>query len=286
MGREVVRAPAMTRHPRRNHAAVREDTNAYRHVDMVVYRLAFRSESTMRTLMSGKVARTSLTAASTYKRPKTIGAAMMRSPLGVTYSPDAARSASPTCSRTLFDTARWAAAAQEQRLQARGRRSPAQLAHRERDRQPPWIHRRQPGRSGLPAWRDTDRRRHPTQLRGRDRGLPDEPRRLPQSRRLGPAFSDASSLPGRPLLGAGARPPRRARQRDRSGPTESGALTGMMGLSPEQAEAVKERERERIPLKRRGHPNDVARWIVSLADPASEWVTGQVIAVDGGLGLA
>ena len=58
MGREVVRAPAMTRHPRRNHAAVREDTNAYRHVDMVVYRLAFRSECTMRTLMSGKVART------------------------------------------------------------------------------------------------------------------------------------------------------------------------------------------------------------------------------------
>jgi NAD(P)-dependent dehydrogenase (short-subunit alcohol dehydrogenase family) len=69
-------------------------------------------------------------------------------------------------------------------------------------------------------------------------------------------------------------------------PTESGALTGMMGLSPEQAAAIKEQERERIPLKRRGHPNDVARWIVALADPAAEWVTGQVIAVDGGLGLA
>jgi NAD(P)-dependent dehydrogenase (short-subunit alcohol dehydrogenase family) len=71
-----------------------------------------------------------------------------------------------------------------------------------------------------------------------------------------------------------------------AGPTESGALTGMMGLSQEQAAAIKEQERERIPLKRRGNPNDVARWIVSLADPASEWVTGQVIAVDGGLGLA
>jgi NAD(P)-dependent dehydrogenase (short-subunit alcohol dehydrogenase family) len=71
-----------------------------------------------------------------------------------------------------------------------------------------------------------------------------------------------------------------------AGPTETGALTGMMGLSPEQAEAVKERERERIPLKRRGYPEEVARWIVSLADPASEWVTGQVITVDGGLGLA
>lgn len=71
-----------------------------------------------------------------------------------------------------------------------------------------------------------------------------------------------------------------------AGPTESGALTGMMGLSPEQAEAVKEQERARIPLGRRGIPDDVAEWIVRLAGPASEWMTGQVIAVDGGLGLA
>jgi len=71
-----------------------------------------------------------------------------------------------------------------------------------------------------------------------------------------------------------------------AGPTESGALTGMMGLSPEQAEAVKAEERERIPLRRRGEPHDVARWIVQLADPASRWVTGQVIAVDGGLSIA
>ncbi|MEO3433614.1 SDR family oxidoreductase [Inquilinus sp. CAU 1745] len=71
-----------------------------------------------------------------------------------------------------------------------------------------------------------------------------------------------------------------------AGPTESGALTGMMGLSAEQAAAVKEQERGQIPLKRRGEPDDVARWIVQLADPCSEWVTGQVIAVDGGLGLS
>ena len=71
-----------------------------------------------------------------------------------------------------------------------------------------------------------------------------------------------------------------------AGPTETGALTGMMGLSPEQAEAVKERERERIPLKRRGNPEEVARWVLLLADPASEWVTGQVIGVDGGLGIS
>lgn len=71
-----------------------------------------------------------------------------------------------------------------------------------------------------------------------------------------------------------------------AGPTETGALTGMMGLSPEQAQAVKERARERIPLGRRGIPEEVARWIVALADPASEWVTGQVITVDGGLGIS
>lgn len=71
-----------------------------------------------------------------------------------------------------------------------------------------------------------------------------------------------------------------------AGPTESGALTGMMGLSPEQAAAVEEQERERIPLGRRGVPDDVAEWIVRLAGPTADWMTGQVIAVDGGLGLA
>ena len=70
-----------------------------------------------------------------------------------------------------------------------------------------------------------------------------------------------------------------------AGPTESGALTGMMGLSPEEAAAVEKAEREQSPLGRRGKPDDVARWIVALADPASEWVTGQVIAIDGGLAL-
>lgn len=71
-----------------------------------------------------------------------------------------------------------------------------------------------------------------------------------------------------------------------AGPTESGALTGMMGLSAEQAEAVKEEERARIPLGRRGVPDDIAEWIVQLTGSASGWMTGQVIAVDGGLGLA
>ena len=71
-----------------------------------------------------------------------------------------------------------------------------------------------------------------------------------------------------------------------AGPTESGALTGMMGLSAQQADTVKEEERARIPLGRRGVPNDIAEWIVQLAGPASQWMTGQILVVDGGLGLA
>jgi NAD(P)-dependent dehydrogenase (short-subunit alcohol dehydrogenase family) len=70
-----------------------------------------------------------------------------------------------------------------------------------------------------------------------------------------------------------------------AGPTESGALTGMMGLDPEQAAAIEAAEREQIPLGRRGNPDDIARWILQFADPASDWVTGQVIAADGGLAL-
>ncbi|MGP9812670.1 SDR family NAD(P)-dependent oxidoreductase [Rhodopseudomonas sp. NSM] len=70
-----------------------------------------------------------------------------------------------------------------------------------------------------------------------------------------------------------------------AGPTESDALTGMMGLSDTQAEAVKADELAQIPLGRRGVPDDVAAWIVRLADPSADWITGQVLAVDGGLGL-
>jgi NAD(P)-dependent dehydrogenase (short-subunit alcohol dehydrogenase family) len=69
------------------------------------------------------------------------------------------------------------------------------------------------------------------------------------------------------------------------GPTESGAITEMMGLSEEQAEAVKAQEAQTIPLKRRGVPEDIGAWIAWLAGPASQWVTGQVIAVDGGLAI-
>ena len=52
-----------------------------------------------------------------------------------------------------------------------------------------------------------------------------------------------------------------------------------------KAEKVKQQEQAQIPLQRRGEPADIARWIVALADPAANWMTGQIITVDGGLGL-
>ncbi len=69
------------------------------------------------------------------------------------------------------------------------------------------------------------------------------------------------------------------------GPTETAALEEMMGLSREEANQVKEKERELIPVGRRGNPEEVARWIITLADPSSSLVTGQIIAVDGGLNV-
>ena len=36
-------------------------------------------------------------------------------------------------------------------------------------------------------------------------------------------------------------------------------------------------------LGRLGQPADIARAIVFLLDPANSWITGQVLAVDGGL---
>lgn len=70
-----------------------------------------------------------------------------------------------------------------------------------------------------------------------------------------------------------------------AGPTETGFLRERMGLTDEQAESVKAQERSRIPLGRRGLPEEVATWIVELASDSGAWITGQVITVDGGLSI-
>ncbi|WFB88558.1 MULTISPECIES: SDR family oxidoreductase [Streptomyces] len=68
------------------------------------------------------------------------------------------------------------------------------------------------------------------------------------------------------------------------GPTESQALAAA-GLPEAAIEQIKQEESDRIPLGRRGQPHEVATWILRLADPATTWLTGQVLTIDGGLEL-
>ncbi|MEV4474935.1 SDR family oxidoreductase [Nonomuraea sp. NPDC049504] len=68
------------------------------------------------------------------------------------------------------------------------------------------------------------------------------------------------------------------------GPTESEALTAA-GLPEETVTQIKQDEAASIPLGRRGVPEEVATWILHLADPTTTWLTGQILAVDGGLNL-
>ncbi|TFW17204.1 SDR family NAD(P)-dependent oxidoreductase [Duganella callida] len=71
-----------------------------------------------------------------------------------------------------------------------------------------------------------------------------------------------------------------------AGPTETAFLAERMQLTPEQIAAVKQQERERIPLGRRGEPDDVAQAIVWLASSGAHWITGQILTADGGLNIA
>ncbi len=52
-------------------------------------------------------------------------------------------------------------------------------------------------------------------------------------------------------------------------------------LTPEQKDAIS----KSIPLGRIGKPEEIADAVVYLASPASTYVTGQVVIVDGGMGM-
>jgi 3-oxoacyl-[acyl-carrier protein] reductase len=60
-------------------------------------------------------------------------------------------------------------------------------------------------------------------------------------------------------------------------------------IETEMTEAVRNAAgdviKKAIPMRRLGKPEDIARVAVFLAGPDSAYITGQVITVDGGLGL-
>lgn len=69
------------------------------------------------------------------------------------------------------------------------------------------------------------------------------------------------------------------------GPVKTGALTGMMGLPAEMAQQIEEQEAAQVPLGRRGIPSDIVPWVLRLGSSDNEWLTGQILTVDGGWAL-
>ena len=69
------------------------------------------------------------------------------------------------------------------------------------------------------------------------------------------------------------------------GPVKSGALTGMMGLPEDMARQIEEQEAAQVPLGRRGTTDEIVPWILQLGSAENEWLTGQVLTVDGGWSL-
>ncbi|MEV7364717.1 SDR family NAD(P)-dependent oxidoreductase [Streptomyces sp. NPDC003631] len=68
------------------------------------------------------------------------------------------------------------------------------------------------------------------------------------------------------------------------GPTETDVLAAA-GLPEDTIDEIRSAERERIPVGRLGDPQDVADWILRLADPRDTHITGQILTIDGGLEL-
>ena len=58
-----------------------------------------------------------------------------------------------------------------------------------------------------------------------------------------------------------------------------------LGMSEQEYEGFLEHMAGRVPSGRVGGPEDIAWWIVRLTEPGAGYVTGSVLAIDGGLSL-
>ena len=64
---------------------------------------------------------------------------------------------------------------------------------------------------------------------------------------------------------------------DAPGPIETGMLDRFTGSAERKAALIAS-----VPLKRMGHPQEVAQTILFLASDNAPFITGQIIGIDGG----
>jgi 2-dehydro-3-deoxy-D-gluconate 5-dehydrogenase len=70
------------------------------------------------------------------------------------------------------------------------------------------------------------------------------------------------------------------------GISTEGASQPLVGMSAEETTAMMAAFTQRIPLKRMGVPDDIAKVALFLASPAADYMTGALIVVDGGMLLS
>jgi NAD(P)-dependent dehydrogenase (short-subunit alcohol dehydrogenase family) len=68
------------------------------------------------------------------------------------------------------------------------------------------------------------------------------------------------------------------------GPTETPGF-GKLGPNAAVQEAIKAAFVKQVPLGRMATSAEVARWILMVTDPSVTWMTGHVLAIDGGMSL-
>jgi NAD(P)-dependent dehydrogenase (short-subunit alcohol dehydrogenase family) len=62
-------------------------------------------------------------------------------------------------------------------------------------------------------------------------------------------------------------------------------IYGRMGMEAKQLEGFAEQVRGQVPLKRFGDAQEIAKTVIFLASSDAAFITGQNLAVDGGIGL-
>jgi len=68
------------------------------------------------------------------------------------------------------------------------------------------------------------------------------------------------------------------------GPTET-PVFGKLPIPAEMVPAVKAQFTAQVPLGRMASTEEVAKWVVAIADPSVTWMTGAILSIDGGMSL-